>query len=226
MLSEVRDSGEEWHQQLLEQLDSLFGGRGDRLYGPEHALAVEATVLGNLLKAESRFEGDDLLVLRSAAILHDVGFARRSESWSVDSIEHVQHSIAISEAILRETPPFNDSGLISRVLELIGRHDDSTYAYPSPHREGLVVEIPEDEVQIAEAELLAWLREADALVHVDDESVSRAVSEWQNAGLPLANPVEFGGTVWEWGQSVIGNLRLTTKRTVVDAFSEYAKRES
>jgi HD superfamily phosphodiesterase len=100
--SRAEESQSEWHDQIFESLSHLFAGQAEsNLYGSGHARAVEAAILDVLAASEyERIEGIDVPVLQSAALLHDAGFARRAQSWSLDCFEHVEAGKQLASEIL------------------------------------------------------------------------------------------------------------------------------
>lgn len=213
--------GEEWRGQVLESLGRLFERQeSSLLYGPRHALAVENAANATLNASESEFNSseEDQAVLRTAALLHDVGFANRADDWTADQFEHIQAGQALASQILRQIAFFGDRPeRINRVLRLIKYHDDTTYSFPTATLCGSPL-LP-NAVQHSQPQdrLLTALQEADSLIHANYKCVLEAAKEWQEKlMLPLASDAAPLAT-WQWMDSIVGNVRLVAKRAILDA---------
>lgn len=224
---------ETWREQILESLNNLFAKSKSTLYCPQHALAVENNAL-NIVHSQERSSSEvfkNIDVLQAAALLHDVGFARKADNWSKDGFEHIEIGKALALEILRQNAWFQSrSELINQVLFLIEHHDDTTYSYPTATREGrpflvgLSQQLPPQPEYMDN--YLAILKEADAQIHAEESCIQEACSEWAEQGLSIfCNPGPPLVT-WRWMDSVIGNIRLLAKRVIVDAFTEKGRKTS
>ena len=212
-----------WRKRILDAISQLFKGNTNPLYGLEHALQVEAEIRKGIRSIAVDTEHLDLPVVLAAALLHDVGFAQRKETWTLDRAEHVPTGIVLALEILRNTPGFRASSTrTEKVLRLIDGHDTTTHSYPSIDRPGDRVECP-FLTDSSETIALALLRESDAIVHGSSNNLSLHIDEWLQSGLPLVpedtNPI----TTWQWMDSVAGNIRLLARRVLIDAFTESGK---
>lgn len=217
---EKSQSGE-WRDQILESLSHLFEGEnGSFLYGSGHAQAVEEAVLDILAAPEynSILDEIDIPLLQCAALLHDIGFAHRTESWSVDCFEHVKVGKRLaSEILVRNTLFQAYPERIAQVLYLIEHHDDMTYSFPTAARDGRPL-LPNRTQQRSRLDAsLAILQEADSCVHAAYDCILEASQEWQDRGVPLFASGSAPLETWRWMDSVVGNIRLVAKRAVVDA---------
>lgn len=109
----------DWRSKIIEYLVNLYTDMPvSQLYGVEHALAVEEAVLASLAESEiDQNRSAELVVLRCAALLHDVGFADRDKAWSVDDIEHVDAGQKLAMEILRTIPALvSETDQVSRIL--------------------------------------------------------------------------------------------------------------
>lgn len=215
---------EEWRQHILESLQRLFEHHS-ALYGVQHAVAVEieARQLALQLWGNAGEIDNDMALLRAAALLHDVGFAQRNDTWTLDCIEHLGYGLSLAGSILKTNPRFEASPeLIEAILFLIEHHDDTLYSYPTATRNGRTFELEYRFAMQRYAHLhphLMILREADALVHAGDECLETAFDGWISQGIPAFGDNDAPFFSWRWMDSAIGNVRLLGKRTIVDAKS-------
>lgn len=211
----------EWRDQILESLSHLFEGENEScLYGSGHAQAVEEAVLDILATPEynSILDEIDIPVLQCAALLHDVGFAQRTDNWSADCFEHIEVGKRLASEILAGNTLLQDySERIAQVLYLIEHHDDTTYSFPTATCDGRPVLRDRTHQRSRLDASLAILQEADSRIHAADNCILEASQEWQDRGVPLFASGSAPLETWRWMDSVVGNIRLVAKRAVVDA---------
>lgn len=210
----------DWREQVLESLSLLFEvPRGTTLYGSGHARAVEGAVLDILDAPEyESTSGIDIPALRCAALLHDVGFAQRTERWSIDCLEHIESGKRLASEILSRNILFRDSpDRIAQVLHLIEHHDDTTYSFPTSTCDGRPVLSNPAQQRCHLNTSLAILQEADSRIHAMVNCIPEIAQEWQERGVPLFAAGSAPLETWRWMDSVIGNVRLAARRAVLDA---------
>ena len=210
----------------------------DRYHGIEHAENVEKRVMEEVTGLNLSIA--EIFCLRSAALLHDVGYSSSDQTWSQDKREHVEASLHFAENALQELKPYFASELseqlINSVLFLILRHDDTNYIYPSMVYDGAVkiLEVTRytseverfisslDHVERENIRLLSkLLKEADAFCATGIEGAVRTYEYSKTRQLPLATHGSVFG--WCWEESVLGNVRLASKRALVDASTRRGK---
>jgi len=212
---------DQWYNAILSSIAERFWESGTLLYGTEHSKDVDELVLLSLQRMGlSDMPDHERNCVRAAALLHDAGFALRNDNWMPDGLEHVQKGMELAQEILSGISYFNDNPrLIKRVVSLIQHHDVTRYSFPSASYQGSPP-IVSTGVQVEATDpLLRVLREADALVHLRVDVLKESMEEWLSAGIPRATT--DGGAIsgWMWMSSVIGNIRLTAKRAIVDSTS-------
>jgi hypothetical protein len=218
---------EDWREFLLERVNNLFSNdRGNSmLYGLGHCLAVEKH-LREILGGNSEFSGEiNAPVLYGAALLHDIGHAKKAKNWALDWFAHIKSGRQLAQDILIECPYFrSQTNLIERILHLIEHHDDTTYSFPISGNNGKP-KVTGHKAELNYPELLL-LREADSLVHTLDQTVSEAIDEWKLYSLPFN--VDNITTIpsWCWNKSIINNIRLLGKRFILDAATKTGKQLS
>lgn len=215
-----------WHREILIAIEKLFAGHSQSacLYGLTHAIDVEKSLI-EIIDSTSEFswikQDDDLVVaLRVAALLHDVGFATRTDTWSVDGFEHIPKGLSIARDILGQASRFcSDDAQIAMILAFIEHHDDTSYTYPSSANDGHPITtkpyvLGDAKIQVA----MELLRHADGIVHAQRTCLAEAVSEWHSRQLPCFS----GGSccsAWSWNVDILSNIRLVGKRAIVDAMA-------
>lgn len=226
-----------WRDVLVEKIGGYFSPQ-ERIHGLEHTKEVERGVIRIAQEPEYAHLSLEMDVLRAAALLHDIGYAQKEETWGDDMREHVEVSMRIASEELRRIPHFQDKPeKVMRVLRLILSHDNTNFLFPIKSRGGRPA-ITKEWVAEAEREwagegfsdqdenfgvMLAILKEADGLLATGREGARRTMEINLAQGLPLfarGDPLR----AWMWGESVIGSLRLAAKRALLDAQTESGKR--
>jgi hypothetical protein len=211
----------------------------DQYHGLTHAQDVEKNVFTICSQPDITVSNLDKLIVRAAALLHDVGYAAYEPGWSKDRREHVQAGLDLVISQLRNTPIFAENpDLNDWVSYLIAYHDDTNYNYPSAVRGGEVTPVVlgdharrlrEFEQKLTDAErerlnrLLCILREADAMAATNTAGAHRTFNYSVDRGLPVfseGNPLN----AWCWEESAIGNVRVGAKRMLIDSISGQGKR--
>jgi hypothetical protein len=214
-------------------------GNTDPYHGLGHALDVEKNIFALCEQRDLQVGNVDKLVLRAAALMHDIGYAAYEPHWSNDRREHIQVGLDFVFSQLRNTPIFAEfPDLINEVVYLIAYHDSTNYQFPSLQHDGRVkpvelgiysaqIEAFEESLTAAQRErlqtLLGILREADAMVATDTAGARRTFNYSRDRGLPLfaeGDPLR----AWCWEESAVGNVRLSAKRALLDTVSDYGKR--
>jgi len=109
----------------LEKISSLI----DPEHTISHALQVQKNG-GKYAKILSLTNLDDLEILDTACLLHDVGRALRQKTDHPDAREHVVRGVNLACQILTKISPFSqDSRRLNMVLALIYHHDDEFYQF-------------------------------------------------------------------------------------------------
>ncbi|SRR6266851_2334303 len=236
LLGTARDT--ELTVQVIKRWVSDAFTKADNHHGFKHAQDVEEKVMSICDQRDIQISKVEKLVLRTAALLHDVGFAAYMPSWSKDRREHVKASLDFVINRLPGAPIFsNNPALLSIVFYLIAHHDDRNYKYPSKIREGKVelaelgkytdyLDEFESSLSLEERHrlwlLLDVLAEADALTATGDTGAQRTFSYSIERGLSVfaeGNPLN----AWCWEESAIGNVRLAAKGALTVAFSRESK---
>jgi hypothetical protein len=224
---------EAWRQQILESLNNLFTKTNSILYGPKHARAVESYVLDivHSQKSSSEESSKNIPVLQAAALLHDIGFAGKTDNWTKDGFEHIEKGKALALEILNQNALFqNQVELINQVLFLIEHHDDTAYCYPTSSKEGypFISGLPRQFAPQPDhlSSFLTMLKEADAQIHAEESCAQEAFYEWIGQGTSTFCSSGPPLTTWRWMDSAIGNIRLLAKRVIVDAFTEKGRKDS
>lgn len=236
LLGTARDT--ELTVQVIKRWVSDVFTKADNHHGFKHAQDVEEKVMSICDQRDIQISKVEKLVLRTAALLHDVGFAAYMPSWSKDRREHVKASLDFVINRLPGAPIFsNNPALLPIVFYLIAHHDDRNYKYPSLAWGGKVqlVELGEyadylsafetsllleerDHLQL----LLSILAEADALTATGDTGAKRTFGYSTERGLPIfAQGNQLNA--WCWEESAIGNVRIAAKGALTVAFSPGSK---
>jgi len=206
-------------QRIISAILQLFKQNTSPLYGVQHALSVETELLAAVSRMPAKIS--DITTLQTAALLHDIGFAKRDSNWSNEGIEHVSIGKKLALDILSEIKEFRGKPFkIEKIGNLIELHDSTTYRFPSPYRAGETFNYSGGPESSINAEL-SLLKEADALVHGNLETFNEHVKEWQKL-LPLIHPRGDIST-WQWMESVIGNVRLLARRVLLDVQTDGGK---
>lgn len=213
-------------------------GNTDPYHGLGHALDVEKNVFSLCERPDIQVTSVEKLILRAAALMHDIGYAAYEPGWSTDRREHVSVGLDFVYSQLRNTPIFSQhADLVDYVAYIIAYHDNTNYQYPSFQHGGEVkaVEVGFYADQInhfvrslapKQFERLTWLlsvfREADALTATDASGARRTFNYSRERGLPIfaeGDPLR----AWCWDESAVGNVRLSAKRALLDMVSEQGK---
>lgn len=210
----------EWRERLVEGL-RLECESSCSHQAVAHGQRVEQAVLELLAEPEYQsLYGSDQVVLTAAALLHGIGGATPWDVRETDCSAYSRARRHRAAAILADNQAFRDCpDRMHQALHLIEHVDDTTRAFPMRGSPGAAnAEKPATALSGLAAEL-TMLREADGLVHVEEAEIAAAIRAWTEHGIPYF--VGHGGalTSWRWHDCVAGNLRLVTKRAVVDAHS-------
>jgi hypothetical protein len=224
---------EAWRQQILESLNNLFTKTNSILYGPKHALTVESYALDLVHSQKSSSEEflKNIPVLQAAALLHDVGFAEKTDNWTKDGFEHIEKGKAVALEILNQNTWLHDQPeLIDKILFLIEHHDDTTYSYPTSSREGhpFILDLPPHFATQPDylSSYLMILKEADAQIHAEEGCTQEAFNEWIGQGISTFCSSGPPLATWRSMDSAIGNIRLLAKRVMVDTLTEKGRKDS
>ncbi len=227
---------EQWNKAIKEFVRRTFLPN-DRAHGLDHAIDVERIALEISKGPELANLSIDPIVLSAAALLHDIGRAKRDSTWSSDEVEHVAEGTKIAREFLSNLLPFShDPVLTEKVCYLIFHHDDTNYSFPTMTRGGhpakalLREQEPEWKLitpgQNLELEtLLKILREADARAGTGSIGAKRTLSfsSDERDVRPFADDEGNPLNAWMWQESAVGNTRLAMKRALLDAYTKAGK---
>lgn len=223
-----------WRDEVVGALYSIYQGE-DLTHGLDHAFEVEKLVIKIAEETDLCDHDQNIMVLQAAALLHDTGYTRADENWSIGKVEHIRESIIISIEILSRISPFKEEpSLLQAVCYLIFKHDDTNYSFPiqqngysklsEPHKFEKLFDWSTISCIDSESLLLMIkiLREADALLGTGDEGAIRTWTYSLNRSLP---PVSNGSPLssFAWEESAMGNVRLAAKRALVDAKTHFGR---
>jgi hypothetical protein len=211
----------------------------DNYHGSKHVQKVEENVIFICDHLDIQVSNVEKLLLCTAALLHDVGFAAYSPSWSQDRREHVNASLDFTMDNLTKVPIFSlNPAFLPIVCYLIAHHDDRNFKYPSAVREGKVEAVvlgrytsylDEFELSLSLEQkqrlqfLLDVLAVADALTATGEEGAKRTFGYSRERGLLTFAPGNRLNA-WCWEESAVGNVRLAAKGSLTSAFSSESKR--
>lgn len=213
-----------WRGPLLEKIVQYYPPE-EEFHGLSHAQEVERLTLEISKEPEYKNFNLDFPVLSAAALLHDTGYSRKKENWSIDQRGHIQESMKIAQEILKEIPYFADSSRrLFQVLFLVENHDNTNYQFPFKERGGRpainVNWVCESETRDENlAAMLAILKEADSRLGTGSAGAQRTIKFNLNQGVPLfaqGDPLR----AWMWGESAISCVRLAAKRALLDTITE------
>ncbi|MEZ5359855.1 MAG: hypothetical protein R3F48_13630 [Candidatus Zixiibacteriota bacterium] len=216
---------EDVRSKIIVEIQKLFNNRETPLYGLSHAIAVENELLNsiesskNIIKTE--FNDETIFLLRSAALLHDIGYAEKNSKWNMDGFEHISIGVQIATDVLAKIQYFADheKGL-AQILGIIKRHDDTIYSYPSNGHNGYAY-ISDNYVDTSSDyfSMIRLIKQADGIVHASQGCIDEHINDWKEMGLPFCAPDSLPNSVWLWQFNILSNLRLLGKRVIVDTFS-------
>ena len=154
-----------------------------------------------------------LAALHAGALLH--GLLEDRGRLSLSSAESGGWSITPAQ-IVNEVPLADvaDRQLVTALLEDV---NSTAGLFPRNGRPNECAAAERGERSHASQHLVDLFTEADSLVHLEQPEVEQAVASWRRSGLPLATPGIGCATPWAWEVSIIGNLRLTGRRALLDA---------
>lgn len=225
---------EKWNRQIKDFVRDAFL-LNDNTHGIKHAIEVEHLALGILKQSGITSNHRDCLVVSAAALLHDVGRAKRDSSWSSDEVEHISVGVKLAADFLSTLPPFKqDPLLIEEVCYLIFHHDDTNYSFPIMTRGGeptiSLLRIEEPLWKLINLEIkseletpLRALREADGCAGTGYGGAKRTLQYSLKRDI---KPFALGNALnaWMWEESAVGNTRLAMKRAMLDASTLIGKR--
>ena len=64
------------------------------------------------------------------------------------------------------------------------------------------------------------LAEADSLAHLDRHELQVSVHSWESTGVPLTSPIVGCVTPWGWSESIVGNLKLALRSSLLSTSTE------
>jgi len=231
------------HTQLALQIaqqwaHDAFTNVDDHHHGLAHAHNVEKNVISICTYIYPQVSKAEKLVLRIAALLHDIGYSKYSPDWSQDRREHIKASLDFALHHLPKLPIYAKNPVLSpTTCYLIAHHDDIHYQYPSMVWEGKVQPVDlgshaqyldefENSLSLEERNrlqlVLNALVVADALTATGDAGAKRTLNYSIERNLPIfaqGNPL----SAWSWEESAVGNVRLAAKRALIAAFSPESK---
>ena len=217
-----------WREILVEMAEEHFPPE-EKIHGLRHTKEVERLAFKIAQEPEYAHFSFDPNVLSAAALLHDVGHSQKKEDWSDDGREHVSESVRVSEKMLRKIPYFMERPQkTTQTLHLILNHDNTNYLFPIKGRGGRPAITKEWVVEAEQgwdendfwgeelAAMLAILKEADGLLGTGKKGAQRVLTINLAKGVPIfaqGDPLR----AWMWGESVMGSIRLSAKRALLDA---------
>jgi len=162
------------------------------------------------------------------------------ESWSTGKVEHIYEGTKIAKELLERIPPFCENKLmVQLVCYLILHHDDTNYSYPicEKGRNQGVISNPRKFENLFDLSLIKMIdesslkimveiiREADALQGTDYVGIKRTWEYSLERSLPLfseGSPL----SAFMWEESVIGNIKLAIRRSLIDAKTEKGRQQA
>lgn len=190
-----------WRETVLEKLAREFASDPCALWRINHARDVEREVSRLLQCPENQmFAEEERLSLQAAALLHEIP--------SASGIHEISGEIQ----------EFKDSPrLVPLVEKLISNCDTTLHRFPTAVENGAPLKTQTTDLNPKTQEFVAFLKEADALAHLENAYLDISVESWLATGIPRVR--NAGGCIatWMWNDSVVGNLRLTAKRGLLDA---------
>lgn len=216
-----------WRDHLLEAVagESQKSRTRDILM---HGLRVEQAVLRLLDEPEYRaMEQEDQVTLVAASLLHGVVQGMGLEPWSADCEAKAEPSLARLRKRLVTNEAFRGSpDRVQQALYLIKHLDGTTYTFPFKGRRGRPAARQPAPEQRGVCSELALLREADALVHVEEGEIGGAIQTWTERGVPYFAEHGPAQNSWMWHDCVAGNIRLVAKRAVLDAKTRSGRQQA
>lgn len=222
--------------QFLKELKAFYPS--EKAHGLEHALDVEKRVIEvwEIARQEGELRGEELvvnlLVLRLAALAHDLGYTAEERMLTPERFEHQPEGMKIINKILRENPHlFLEKSEKVGIMLLIFNHDNTSYSYPSSTKKGKPFltpgEILRREAVVAQQGFLPELmilREADSFFGTGEIGLQRTLEVAAREDSPFFAKGDNPLQAEMWGLSIVGNLRLAARRAYEDAFTQEGKK--
>ena len=198
-----------WRESVVTRLANALASDSYKERRFAHAQEVEEQVKQLLQDPTcASFAEEERSGLRVAAFLHGVNDIRPSS-------KHCSEAIT---SILGQMEEFKDSTRLLKLVEdLVSDCEAAFPGFPTAIAEKSSRKPRTTHPDARTRELIDFLREADALAHLEDSYLEESIESWLNAGLPRV--LNSGGCLatWVWMDTVVGNLRLTAKRGLLDA---------
>jgi len=204
-----------WRESAVARLAHALAGAPQEEWQFAHAQDVEKHVKRLLQEpACSSLAEEERLGLQVAALFHDIDQIQAS-SGRTSGKEKLRPEALTS--ILGQMEEFKDSTRLLKLVEdLVSDCEAAFPGFPTTTTEKSSTEPRTTHPDARTRELIDFLREADALAHLEDSYLEESIESWLNAGLPKVQNRSGCIATWMWNDSVIGNLRLTAKRGLLD----------
>jgi len=204
-----------WRESAVARLAHALAGAPHEEWQFAHAQDVEKHVKRLLQEpACSSLAEEERLGLQVAALFHDIGQIQASSERTSGKEKLRPEALT---AILGQMEEFKDSTRLLKLVEdLVSDCEAAFPGFPTAIREKSSTKSRTTNPDARTRELIDFLREADALAHLEDSYLEESIESWLNAGLRRVQNRSGCIATWMWNDSVVGNLRLTAKRGLLD----------
>ena len=205
-----------WRESAVARLAHALAGAPHEEWQFAHAQDVEKHVKRLLQEpACSSLAEEERLGLQVAALFHDIGQIQASSERTSGKEKLRPEALT---AILGQVEEFKDSTkLLELVKDLVSNCDATLSRFPTVVEQEAPSKSRTTDLNPRTQDLVTLLKEADALAHLEDAYLEASVESWLAAGIPRVRDSDGCLATWMWMDTVVGNLRLTAKRGLLDA---------
>ena len=206
-------------QDAMSMVQGWLQNESFRSFSEAHMLAVSQMVKEVAArKSGPKCTDAGLRILEAAAELHVlIELAIETELGHSRNENVFEQGLELGRRVLMSTEDFSECPRAAdTVLGLIEHLHDTQCSYPCSAFGGRPLPREYSETN-PDLDLLAILKEADGISHVDDDAVSQQVHVWLDNGIPRVAVGDAPLSAWMWGNSVAGNIRLLGKRALLDS---------